>query len=596
MAENTGNDLEVRIGATDDGLKDGLNDAKKSIKGFEKTATNSAKAVNSVNRSNTNLGKSFSSVGKKTANATPAVQEFSRVIQDAPYGIQGVANNIQQLTAQFGYLKQSTGSTKSALKAMIGAMTGPAGVLLAVSVITSAMVQYGDAFIDTSSDADKLKKKQEDLIKSTQDFKDSLDATTKATLKGEQAAAKEVSTLRLLRSQAENTALSQDKRTEAAKELQRLYPSYFASLSNEQILLGNVSGAYDTLSTAILKKAKAQAASSLIAEKEKKILLLKLQLDKKSLEYSEAKGKSDKENAKSVGTSLESSLAAVGRQAKLEDKANELLEAKTGILKEITKLQEDSLKLAEDVEANGGIVPLDFKVKPNTENFKGELVENIKTSINEIDESVFGDTTILLPSLLDQDKMTEDEAAYAAHLERMRISLENFDMAAKHIVGDGITNTFASMADAIGVAFANGENAAQAGGAALLAGLGGILQQYGKLVLATGLASQAFKEAMLNPFGGGVLAIAAGAALIAIGGAVKANASKMSSSSSSSSSASGSGSYTAPTSSGSSYSSGSNSSNSLQNVVFEIAGTKLVGVLSNTLDRNKSLNGTIAIS
>ena len=34
--------------------------------------------------------------------AVPAMNEFSRVIQDMPYGMQGVANNIQQMTVQFG--------------------------------------------------------------------------------------------------------------------------------------------------------------------------------------------------------------------------------------------------------------------------------------------------------------------------------------------------------------------------------------------------------------------------------------------------------------------------------------------------------------
>ena len=42
--------------------------------------------------------------------------------------------------------------------------------------------------------------------------------------------------------------------------------------------------------------------------------------------------------------------------------------------------------------------------------------------------------------------------------------------------------------------------------------------------------------------------------------------------------------------------SGGNSNNSGGTVIFEIAGTKLIGVLSNTLSRNKNLGGTLSIS
>ena len=93
-----------------------------------------------VNKGSGSLNK----LGKSTANAVPSVQEFSRVIQDAPFGIQGVANNITQLTAQFGNLSKNAGGTKAALKAMLGTLSGPAGILLAVSAVTSLLVSFGD--------------------------------------------------------------------------------------------------------------------------------------------------------------------------------------------------------------------------------------------------------------------------------------------------------------------------------------------------------------------------------------------------------------------------------------------------------------------
>lgn len=181
--------------------------------------------------------------------------------------------------------------------------------------------------------------------------------------------------------------------------------------------------------------------------------------------------------------------------------------------------------------------------------------------------------------------------------------LKDFGEQAKDVINNGILDTFSNMAESIGAAFGSGQNAVKMGGNAILSSLGGILVQFGKLVLATGLASEAFKKAITNPFGGGIGAIIAGASLIAIGGAMKGFASKQASKGSG-----GSGGYSGSSASGFQGSTGSNSaprsstssrsvssSSSLQNVVFNIEGTKLVGVLSNTLSRNRQLAGTLKI-
>ena len=113
------------------------------------------------------------------------------------------------------------------------------------------------------------------------------------------------------------------------------------------------------------------------------------------------------------------------------------------------------------------------------------------------------------------------------------------------------------------------------------------------MAIGVGIGIKAIKAALqtLNP----VAAIGAGVALVALGSAFSAGASKLGGSNSSGGggSANGGAERYSPISSNSS--SISSSGGGLQNVVFEIQGTKLVGVLSNTLARNRSLGGSLGI-
>ena len=86
--------------------------------------------------------------GKVGNQATQALSNLSRVAQDAPYGFMGIANNINPLLESFQRLQKESGGSKEALKAMAGALTGPAGIGLAIGVATSLLVAFGDEISD----------------------------------------------------------------------------------------------------------------------------------------------------------------------------------------------------------------------------------------------------------------------------------------------------------------------------------------------------------------------------------------------------------------------------------------------------------------
>jgi len=187
-------------------------------------------------------------------------------------------------------------------------------------------------------------------------------------------------------------------------------------------------------------------------------------------------------------------------------------------------------------------------------------------------------------------------------LQFMKLSLENFNNEAGALIEGAISSTFAELGRSIGEAMANGTNVFAAAGTAILTGIGNFLGDLGKMMIKYGVAAVAYSiasKALLNPLTAlpsGIALIAAGTLLSiaggAISGALKKGSGSGSSEGASSFSGSSAGSGSSSFSGGSASSSGGGGGGTF---VFEIAGTKLVGVLKNTLDANRALGGSLGL-
>ena len=104
-------------------------------------------AANSFNK----LGRSIAGASAASGGATASVLEFGRVISDAPYGIRGVANNLQQLASNFAFMAKQAGGAGAALKAMGSALMGPLGILVAFQAVIAAL-DYFSANMNKAKD------------------------------------------------------------------------------------------------------------------------------------------------------------------------------------------------------------------------------------------------------------------------------------------------------------------------------------------------------------------------------------------------------------------------------------------------------------
>jgi len=551
--------IEVEIGAKVEGLSAGVNQATSQLDKLGKSVQSTAPQIQKL----TQATAGYNSIGT----------DFARIIQDAPFGIIGIGNNITQLAGSFQVLKNQTGSTGAAVKVALGSIFSSGNLLvLGISALTTVFtILQQKGFFKTEEAAKSLSDRLEE-------YREKLDNITKASLEGQIKAQKEISSFKLLTVQAENTTLSLEKRLAAVNELRKQYPEYLKNLTDEQILTGNVGLAYQNLTKDILALAQAKAFQDRINKNSADILTLILEEEEKLLQVQQKQNKAA-ELRKSAreqtvrdrgGQNEETLLANV-----LESEAKDILKEINQSEKERAKLKEQNKKLESQIVEKSSEGANFAKVRTVETKKNVDEVQKLKRTFEDISKLDFLDlaklerTGAFFEGVEKQLIKVESGAARTRgiftqnigainksnkelidSLQGSGISIEQFYAAIANgaaegfsslesfitalgetqafinktfeILEQGAENTLGDVAFAIGDALASGGNVIKAAGAALLGGLAGILNQLGQLAIATGLTITGIKKALqtLNP----AVAIGAGIALVALAGFVSSKA------------------------------------------------------------------------
>lgn len=532
-------------------------------------------------------GNSFSGMAPKVANGGNALMQFSRIAQDAPFGIMGIGNNITATAEAFSYLKQSTGSTGGALKALGSSIMGTGGILLGVSLLTTGLTLLSQSGLSVGDVIDKL----------TGKFDEYGAALKKANEDAVKNSAAEISGMNALVSTAKNVNLSMQDRLLAVKELQSQYPGYFGNLDKEKILNGDVANAVKSVTNALIAKAKAQALTDEIVKlaqeqyklEEERVKIIKEQIGlQKGLESAT---KNATQGAGQAVGGLRVALQLVNneliknqneldinanKQAKFTEKINENVAASIGLKKELSK----PIKTFNTPQ-----------VATITKTISAPLVDVNSIAVFNGQIDALGGKVKELPGVIKASlAMLPEEVS--SSLVAMTQALYDFNTRAGEIISGALVDTFAGIGSAIGNALSTGGNVLSAIGNTLLSSLGTVLTSMGKMAIEIGVGLLAIKFALktLNPYA----AIGAGIALIALGSYFS---SKSASIGSSSGGGGGASSSTGGGANNSSFSSSgfSGGGNNGGTVVFEIAGQKLIGVLSNTINANRRLGGQLGL-
>ena len=597
--------LEIQIGADSSDLQKKIKEAEFNLKELSKVKIEQIKlrldtkeingniasvkkSLNDLKTASKDSGNAIAGMTPQVANGGNALMQFSRIAQDAPYGIIGIGNNLTATAEAFGYLKQQTGSTGGALKALAGSIMGTGGILLAVSLVTTAFTYMAQNGLTVGDVYDKL----------TGKFDNAKKALTDLAVEAAKTAGTEISSLKSLVSVAQNDTKSREDRLIAVRKLQDMYPAYFGNLSTETILNSNLTGVVNQLSGALKERARAAALSGKAGELASKELGIQEKLRDTYQEVFKLLGaKTSAEQLKIISKLNSGNLELSRKQLdmlgtidgfkmwSLKRSYSDLRSELVGINSELNKIQKLS-----DASVGKGIksdTKYISKEKNKATSKKVDGVNKVKELESFISPIEIDKGKIISPDIKIDEVAKNANDELLAGLAMQQRTLDEFNDGLNNTISQGTVSALSGIGEAIGGALASGGNVIDAVGKSILGSMGSMLQELGKATIAYGVGLTAIKLAKKNP----AAAIAAGVAMVALGSFMSKSVAKSSSVMGGDGSVSTGASVSSPTSS---TGSGGSSSFTGGTVVFEISGQSLIGVLSNTLDKNRRLGGSLS--
>ena len=266
-------------------MRNRLNELRKVYDNLSESARNSARVQNNlvaeINRINQSVSNAEQATGRfqrnvgnyssALGNANGVTMEFNRIIQDAPFGMMGIGNNIQQLAANWQTYSQQAKAAATANGQTIGTMGLLRGVM-SNFLTTGNLLTFGIAAITSGWTAytmwaQKANKATKDSKTEIDKYKESLQGLNLTMVESRTEGEKELVRLNRLVEVYNNVSQSQATRKKAYNEILSIYESYYGKLSAEEKKAFNLSKAYDALAVSITKTAMARGYEKQIEKK-----------------------------------------------------------------------------------------------------------------------------------------------------------------------------------------------------------------------------------------------------------------------------------------------------------------------------------------
>jgi hypothetical protein len=561
---------DVKLGLDTVNLQKQINDTKANINSLSTQIKTNASAMDNHSRA--------------TANGSNTLMQFSRIAQDAPFGIIGIGNNLTATAESFGHLAKSSGGAGNALKAVGASIMGSGGILLAVSLVTTGLTIMAQKGLTLSDVFNMI----------SGNFDQAAQNIKKAYKESSEAALGEVASLKALISVAQDDKVSRRERLQAVKDIQKQYPGYFGNLTTEQIMYGDLTKQINNVSQALINKKVAEK----IAEKAGDAAFKELQLNAKLLKAKQAVTseiktqqelggtdamggsssvsgkelanlkniqaqlvKNRKEQAQYQALLKKFAITETKKNANESDVSDAAAAAKARLAEEkraaAERVKQEKAQKKKDLEEqekyNQSVLDGQNRLAAATALAKGEEMRNLKQiqldGLAEAAKAIQAHEDFLanVGKTEDAKKAEQDQASYSARLAQLNqflaqkyitqkeydalvfeaakntnATLKQFDRDVYNLVTGSISDTFGQLGTVIGEALATGGNVLSSMGSALLAGLGKFISEMGGLLIQYGTMAVIKGKLDTAIAVGGPVAIAAGLGAIAVGVALKA--------------------------------------------------------------------------
>jgi hypothetical protein len=296
--------------------------------------------------------------GNVSGQATNALTNLSRVAQDAPYGFIGIANNLNPLLESFQRLKTDAGTTGGALKEMAKGLMGPAGIGLALGVVSSLIVAFGPKIVNFINGVDAAKESEDKFAESL----------NKARASASESGIKLQAYINI----AEDASIADDKRANALKfvisELGKVNKAYAATITTTD----QARAAVDLYTQALVAQAITSRYVDEIADKTIKLADANKQAIKAAEVYNKGLEKTKNIGNQYVSSTIAQGVATVGLKDNYVKAANEAVNLNNSI-QDLYKSLNDIIKGAAINPFNtvtNGAKDLDKTILDVTKNYK----------------------------------------------------------------------------------------------------------------------------------------------------------------------------------------------------------------------------------
>ena len=241
------------------GLEAGLKSLNKTQQ--ETTATQPKIDIDTdaVERKTGNLKMQFAQVARELPSLAMGPQMF----------ILAVSNNLPMLADAIADVRKQNELLAASGKKGVPVWKQMAGAVFSWQTALIAAISLGIVYGKEIGNWVKELVKGKDAMA---DFNKTQEALNKVQTDATKGAAEETARLRTLYAASQDVTKPMKERNKAVDALQKMYPSYFGNLSNEEVLTGKASSAYARLSASILSAARAKAAMTRMTEEQGKIL------------------------------------------------------------------------------------------------------------------------------------------------------------------------------------------------------------------------------------------------------------------------------------------------------------------------------------